>query len=123
MDNITIGHTIAKIRKLKDIKAYDIATQLGMKEATYTKYERGETAITIDFIQKVSDVLKIDPIQILVDAPSHILENIQHSAIAIQTNSHFSATNERQMQIVLKLTESLVQLNDRLITLLENKKN
>lgn len=122
MDNITIGHTIAKLRKLKDIKAHDIATQLGMKEATYTKYERGETAITIDFVQKVSEVLQIDPLQILMNTPSHILENIQHSAIAIQTNSSFSATNEQQIQLMLKLTETAIRLNDRLTTLLENKK-
>lgn len=122
MDNITIGHTIAKIRRLKDIKAFDIAAQLGMKEATYTRYERGETSITIDFLQKVSDVLKIDPLQILADTPSHFLENIHHSAIAIQTNSTFSSTTEQQIQLMLKLTESVVRMNDRLIVLLENKK-
>ncbi|MBS1746117.1 MAG: helix-turn-helix transcriptional regulator [Bacteroidetes bacterium] len=42
MDNLTIGRNIAKFRKLKDIKAFDMAERLGLKEATYTKYERGK---------------------------------------------------------------------------------
>jgi len=53
INNLVVGRNIAKYRKIKEVKASDIAKQLGMKEATYTKYERGETAITIDFLQKV----------------------------------------------------------------------
>ncbi len=123
MDNVTIGKNIAKFRMLKDIKASNMADKLGMKEATYTKYERGETAITIDFVQKVSEVLEIDPLQIVSTSPSHILENIQHSSIAIQTNSTFQSHNEQQAQLMLKLMENMLKLNERVISLIEKDIN
>jgi len=122
MDNLTIGQNIAKFRKLKDFKAFDIAERLGMKEATYTKYERGETAITIDFVQKVADVLEVDVLQILTTSPSNILQNITNSPIAIQHHSTFQTYNEQQTQTMLTLMETVVKVNERLLTLLEKQK-
>lgn len=119
MDSLTIGQNIAKFRKLKDIKAFDMAERLGMKEATYTKYERGETAITIEFVQKVAEILEVDPIQIITTSPGNILENIQNSSIAIQHHSTFQTYNEQQAQLMLQLMESVIVLNQRLVTLLE----
>ncbi len=121
IDNLTIGQNIAKFRKLKSIKAFDIAQKISLSESAYTKYERGETAITIDFVQKVADVLEIDPLQILATSPNNILENISNSSIAIQHHSTFQSYNEKQTQQVLKLMESVVLLNERLVTLIADK--
>ena len=121
LDNLTIGQNIAKFRKIKDLKAFDIAERLGMKEAAYTKYERGETAITIEFVQKVAEILEMNPLQILTTSPSNILENITNSPIAIQHHSTFQTYNEQQSQLMLKLIESVVTLNERLVSLLEKK--
>lgn len=121
MDNKTIGRNIAKFRLLKDLKAFDVANSLDMKEATYTKYERGETAITIDFVQKVAKVLEIDPLQILSTSPGNILDNIKNSSIAIQENSTFQTYNEQHAIQTLKLLESVIELNKRLISVLEKK--
>ncbi len=121
IDNLTIGQNIAKFRKLKSIKAFDIAKKLHLCESAYTKYERGETAITIDFVQKVADILEVDPLQILATSPNNILENISNSSIAIQHHSTFQSYNDKQALLVLKLMESVVLLNDRLVTLIEVK--
>lgn len=121
LDNLVIGRNIAKYRILKDRKAHDVADKLGMKEATYTKYERGETAITIDFVQKVATVLDINPLHILANTPGSFVENIQNSAIAIQEHSTFQTVNEQQTQMMIKLMENMVTLSDRLIKLLEEK--
>lgn len=98
-----------------------MATQLGMKEAAYTKYERGETAITIDFIGKVAGILKIDPLQILSVSPQNFLENIQNSPIPIQHHSTFQTYNEHQTNVMVKLMEDIVRFNERLVVLLERK--
>jgi transcriptional regulator with XRE-family HTH domain len=123
LDNKAIGRNISMYRKIRDIKAFDIANRLGMKEAAYTKYERGETQITIEFVQKVAEVLNIDPLQILTVSPNTILENISNSSIAIQDHSTFQTSNEQQAQMMLKLMESVTVLNERLVTLLEKKEN
>lgn len=121
MDNFSVGHNIAKFRKIRDIKATDMATQLGMKEAAYTKYERGETAITIDIIGKVAGILKMDPLQIISVSPQNFLENIQNSPIAIQHHSTFQTYNEHQTNVMVKLMEDIVRFNERLVVLLERK--
>lgn len=123
MDNLTIGRNIAKFRRLKDIKAFDMAERMNMKEATYTKYERGETAITIDFVQKVAEILEVDPLQILTTSPNNILENISNSSIAIQGHNTFQPYNEQHAQQILKLMESIVTINQQLVLLLANKKS
>ncbi|MBS1746116.1 MAG: hypothetical protein JST21_08100 [Bacteroidetes bacterium] len=72
-------------------------------------------------MQKVAEVLEIDPLQILTTSPSNILENIQHSSIAIQHHSTFQTYNEQQAQLMLKLMESIVHLNERLVTVFEKQ--
>lgn len=123
LENQTIGRNISMFRKIRGVKAFDIADQLGMKEATYTKYERGETNITIEFVQKVAEILRVDPIQILTTSPAHFLENIQHSSIAIQHHSTFQTVNEQQTQMMLKLMENVLSVTEKLIKLVDSKKS
>jgi len=121
LDNLIVGHNIAKYRKLKDIKAHDMAELLGMKEATYTKYERGETAITVDFVQKVAGVLKADPFILLSASPGHFFENITNSPVVIHGSSTYQTTNEQHTTMMLKLMENIVAVNERMATILERK--
>ena len=121
LENLVIGQNIAKFRKLKDIKATDIAAQLGIKEATYTKYERGETAITIDFLQKVAEILETNPMHLLAANPANFLESITHSSFTFQGNSICQNSNETQSATILKLMESMMHLNERIVALLEKR--
>jgi transcriptional regulator with XRE-family HTH domain len=121
LENEAIGRNISMFRKVRGIKAFDMAERLGMKEATYTKYERGETKITIDFVQKVAEELKVDPLQMLSTTPSNFIENGSNSPIAIQHNSSFQTTNEQQAQMMLKLMESVMAVNEKMMRLLEDR--
>ncbi|WP_258102369.1 helix-turn-helix domain-containing protein [Marinoscillum pacificum] len=47
-----------------------------MKEATYTKYERGESQITICMVQQVAELLQVNPIRILLADPDHYIESL-----------------------------------------------
>ena len=121
MDNKTIGRNISRFRDMKGKKAFDVAESIGLKEAAYTKYERGETNITVDFLQKVADVLELDPMLFLTSSPTHILENIHNSPIAIQENSTFNTHNEQQTQLMLKLIDSVVVLTEKVTKLMDRK--
>ena len=122
LDNLTIAQNIASIRKLKDIKASDMASRLGLSEAAYTKYERGETAITIEFVQRVADVLEVNPVSIVTGSRSHFLQSISNSYVAIQENSTFQTTNDKQNDMMLKLMESVLAMNERILGILEQKR-
>ena len=122
LENKTIGRNISMYRKLRGIKAVDVADQLGIKEASYTRYERGEAAITIDIIQQIAEILKVDPLMILSVSPSNFIENgnSPHSVVTLYS-SNWQTSNEQQNQMMLKLMENIIALNERLISLLEKK--
>lgn len=129
LENEAIGRSIALHRKLRGIKAFDIASQLEIKEQTYLKYERGETQITIAFIQKVANVLKVDPLQMMAVSPGHFIESIQNNYSSpgigignkVEITGDFNAANEKQTQLMLQLLQSQIALNERIIELLEKK--
>ena len=89
-----------------------MAKRLNMKESTYTKYERGETAITIEFINKVANVLSIEPLQVLIFSPTTILDRFSHSSQSnsVKPNTEMSA-----------IIEGIISLNQKLTLVLENK--
>ncbi len=122
LENKSIGRNLALFRKLRDKKAMEVAEHVGLSEAAYTKYERGESKITVEMIQKVAEFLKVDPLQIVSTSPNNFLENIQNSSIAIQDNSTFQTYNEQQMQSMLKLMDNMMSISSKLIELLDKKK-
>lgn len=122
LENKNIGRNFSAFRKLRDKKALEVADYLGMSEANYTKYERGENKITIDLIQKVAEFLKVDPLQIVSSQPGHVIENLTGSPVAIQTNSTFQTTNEKQNEMMLTLMQEIVEMNKALRKMIEDKK-
>jgi transcriptional regulator with XRE-family HTH domain len=126
LENEAIGRNISMFRKVRGIKAFDMAERLGMKEATYTKYERGETKITIDFLNDVSKELKVDPIQILTSSPGNYIDSGNNSPGAILGRVGgaytYQTTNEQQTQMMMKLMESVMAMNEKVMKLLEEKK-
>lgn len=124
LDNKKIGHKIYIQRKIAGLKAFDVAEQLDIKEAAYTKYERGETKITVDFIKKVADILKIDPFLILSTTPDAFYSHITNSTILNASHfKNFNGTSEKQNESILILIDNVVTLNERMMTLLEKLEN
>jgi len=127
LENAAIGRNISMYRKIKGLKAFDLAEQLGMKESTYTRYERGEGAITVDMVRKVAEILKIDPLNLLSVHPNTLIENANSPNSVVNLNSSNSSTsewntaNEEQVKMMLKLMESVLALNEKLVSLLNKK--
>jgi transcriptional regulator with XRE-family HTH domain len=122
LDNKKIGRKIYIHRKIVGLKANDVAERLGLGEAAYTKYERGETNITVDFIQKVATIFTIDPLQLLSSTTGGFFENITNSTILNTSTFHtFQTANEQQNQAILKLIDNVVEMNKRVMELLEKK--
>jgi transcriptional regulator with XRE-family HTH domain len=60
-DNKLVGRNVAKLRIHREIKAADMAGRLCISETAYTKYERGETTITLEFLNKVAEQFDVNP--------------------------------------------------------------
>lgn len=50
LENKAIDKNISMYRKIRGMKASEVAERLGIKESSYSNYERGETALTIDIL-------------------------------------------------------------------------
>lgn len=121
LENKTIGRNMATFRKLRDKKALEVADFLGIKEATYTKYERGESKITVDLIQKVAEFLKVDPIQILTSHPGHVIENLTQSNVAFGGKIQANYADKNQTEVMMKMMETMMQMNEAIRKILEGK--
>lgn len=118
LENKRIGRNFLNFRRIRERKASEVANHLGMSEAAYTKYERGESQITVKIIQNVAEFLKVDPLQIISSSPSSFFENVQNSPI--NSNFHtYQNISEEQTKIMLKLMESVTTMNERILLLLE----
>jgi len=117
LENKTIGRNISMFRKVRERKAAEVAESIGISETAYTKYERGETQITIEFLQKVANELKVDPLTLISSSPNNIVENSNNFAIhgTVQT------TDEKQTQLLIKLVENVMAMNDKIMAILEKK--
>ncbi|PIE97300.1 MAG: transcriptional regulator [Polaribacter sp.] len=56
---------IRQIRELKNITQEFVARELDISTRAYSKIENGETQLTINRLNEISEVLKVDPIEIL----------------------------------------------------------
>lgn len=97
----------------------EVAEYIGIGEAAYTKYERGETRITIEIIQKVAEFLKIDPIRLITEAPATYVEN---KGVTSSPNAHSNSANgdinyvgvdKELINAVIKMMEKMVDFLDR----------
>ncbi|MBX9783008.1 MAG: helix-turn-helix domain-containing protein [Chitinophagaceae bacterium] len=87
LDTKKIGQSIGKLRKRRDIKASEVAAHLKIGEQAYTKYERGETPVTISFLNKVAQFFDVNPIHFITNGPESIVENVHNSIVSSNNNS------------------------------------
>jgi transcriptional regulator with XRE-family HTH domain len=123
MENSAIGHNISLYRKMRGVKAAELAEKLGLKEAAYTRYERGEGAITIKMVRQIAEILKVDPLHLIALPPGSLTEsgnNSPSAIVALQANN-CQTINDKQLQLTLKLIESVTALNEKLIDMISKK--
>lgn len=121
LENKTIGRNLYMYRKLRDRKALEVAEFLGIKEATYTKYKRGESKITVDLIQQVSEFLHVDPIQLLSAHPGHIIDNKKQSPFSISGNVKANYADKNQTDVMMKMMEAMMHMSEAIKKLYEDK--
>ncbi|MDO9553316.1 helix-turn-helix domain-containing protein, partial [Rhodonellum sp.] len=119
------GRNLSTFRKLRDRKAMEVAEHLGIKEATYTKYERGESKINIDLIQKVAEFLNVDPLQIVTSHPGYVIENLTNSNVAFNSGRvKANYADKNQVEVMMKMMETMMQMmqmNETIKKILEGK--
>jgi len=104
------------------MKAFEVAEGLGLKEASYTRYERGEVAITVPLIQKVAVILKVDPLTLIAVPPGMLIKNGNNSPNSANGYFYYQDTDREVLQSVLQLMENMKSISQKLIELLDKNK-
>ena len=120
LDNKIVGRNMYITRKIKDKKAAEVADYLGISESAYTKYERGESQITVEIIQKVAESLKVDPMHIIASSHGDFIE-ITNSPAAGKNNNNNNNLDEKQTNLITKLIETQIAMTEKIMALLEKK--
>jgi len=121
LENKAIGRNIALYRRIRGMKATDVAEKLDISESSYSRYERGEGAITVDLLQQVAQVLNVDPLTLMSTHPSNFIENATNSAFGVNYNNNWHTANEEQAKMMMRLMENVIALNERIVSILEKK--
>lgn len=72
-----------KLRKIRDFYGYtqeDVASQIAVSTSQYCKYERDETPVTLETLEKISAVYKLTQVDIL-NWDEHTIFNITGNTI------------------------------------------
>jgi transcriptional regulator with XRE-family HTH domain len=125
LNNKIIGRNISLYRKIRGVKISHIASILGIEEANYLLYEKGQAPLTIDIIQQISEILKVDPITLLAIHPNFYIENGNHSSnvgIANSGGYYYNQTfNEQHAEMMLKLMDNVMAISDRVFSMVDKK--
>lgn len=121
LENVIVGRNMYLQRKKEDKKAIEVADYLGLSESAYTKYERGESKITIDIIQKVAEFYHIDPLSLLSMPAGSFIDSGNNSPGAIVGNNNVQTVSGEQMKLITRLIETQITMNEKVIALLEKK--
>lgn len=118
LDNQQIGENIAHYRKQQGVDVDLMGDYVGLSKEVYLQYEKGELDFSIRLVQKIGEVLKVDPLLLLSSRPGQFVGGIHHSpfgGIGNYVGGNFQMQDERQTQLMLQLMENMLKLSEGMI--------
>jgi transcriptional regulator with XRE-family HTH domain len=73
-----IGQKIKKLRELKNLTQTHVAQKLGVSQSAYSKMELGESEVTFNRLEKISEVLEMKPEEVIAFNESMVF-NVMHN--------------------------------------------
>ncbi|HBW86442.1 MAG TPA: XRE family transcriptional regulator [Crocinitomicaceae bacterium] len=94
-----IGQKIKKLRELKNLTQTHVAEKLGVSQSAYSKIELGESEVTFNRLEKISEVLEMKPEEVIAFNESmvfNVMNNQNGGNVFGDINNTVSDT-ERQL--------------------------
>ena len=101
---------IKQIRELKNVSQEFVANKLGLSIRAYSKIETGETQLTINRLNEISEALGVDPIEVLGFDERQVFNNCKQEG-----NYNTIGTTH------LNYPEKLMQQYEKTIAVLEDE--
>lgn len=113
-----IGYKIKGIRELKNLTQEYMAEQLDISQAAYSKLEKGTTKISQDKLNKIAEVLEVNPEDITDFDNKRVLNSINNVKGNNSGNINY---NDQDANIIRKLYEDKIGLLEKLLSKAEEE--
>ncbi|NUM49662.1 MAG: helix-turn-helix transcriptional regulator [Flavobacteriales bacterium] len=122
-----------KLKKIRQIRGYnqaDMAKQLGMSVASYSRIEAGKTNLNIDCLKKICKVLEIE----LIDLLENNIQFLAEPKVGYEKRATLKEHQEKKtieslieennllLKTMLNLLEQQKETNNKLLTFLIKRK-
>ena len=107
-----IGNKIKNIRELKNFTQEYMAEKLDISQAAYSKMEKGETKISQDKLNKIAEILEVNPDDITDFDNKKVLNSFNNVK---GSNNGIITYNEKDMILIRQLYEDKVALLEKLL--------
>lgn len=112
-----IGHKIKSIRELKNLTQEYMAEKLDISQAAYSKLEKGNTKISEDKLNKIAEILEVNP----EDITDFDNKKVLNSFNSIKGNNSNINYNDQDANIIRKLYEDKIALLEKLLSKAEEE--
>ena len=106
-----IGQKIKKLRELKNLTQTHVAEKLGVSQSAYSKMELGESEVTFNRLEKISEVLEMKPEEVIAFNESMVF-NVMHNQnggnVFGDINNTVSDTERQLYQVQINLLKEEV---------------
>lgn len=118
-----IQNKIRSIRKTQQLSQEYMAEKLGIATSSYAKIERGTTKLSLDKLQKISEIFNMDTVELLSADRGLVLlvnENGDYSANYYSTNEAV-LTELEKAKITIQYQQKLLDNKDELLMQKDNE--
>lgn len=107
-----IGYKIKNIRELKNFTQEYMAEKLDISQAAYSKMEKGDTKISQDKLNKIAEILEVNPDDITDFDNKKVLNSFNNVK---GSNNGIITYNKKDMILIRQLYEDKVALLEKLL--------
>lgn len=107
-----IGYKIKNIRELKNFTQEYMAEKLDISQAAYSKMEKGDTKISQDKLNKIAEILEVNPDDITDFDNKKVLNSFNNVK---GSNNGIITYNEKDMILIRQLYEDKIALLEKLL--------
>jgi transcriptional regulator with XRE-family HTH domain len=107
---------IKQIRELKNFTQEYVATELGLTTRAYSKIETGETQLTINRLNEISNILGVQPIEVLGFDEKQVFNNCKQEG----NQNTIGTSNFYLPDKLIKQYEKTIQILEEQVELLKS---
>lgn len=119
-----VNDRIRRLRELKNWSQEDMAEQMQMSKNGYSKLERGESRLSLDRLEQVAAVFKMDVLELMTVNDKGLVyqvnENSNHNSASYFDSEQAVAAENEKLRLMLQHRDEMLAQKDSEIQVLKD---